>query len=50
MRIKLKAYDHNLVDQSAARIVEMVEDAAQKKGEAQRTISIFAKYYTYARY
>lgn len=31
---------------SAARIVEMVEDAAQKKGEAQRTISIFAKYYT----
>ncbi len=31
---------------SAARIVEMVEDAAQKKGEAQRAITVFAKYYT----
>lgn len=31
---------------SAARIVEMVEEAAQKKGEAQRAITVFAKYYT----
>lgn len=30
----------------AARIVEMVEEAAQKKGETQRAISTFAKYYT----
>ncbi len=30
----------------AARIVEMVEDAAQKKGEAQRAITTFAQYYT----
>lgn len=30
----------------AARIAEMVEDAAQKKGEAQRAITVFAKYYT----
>lgn len=30
----------------AARIVEMVEEAAQKKGEAQRAITTFAKYYT----
>lgn len=30
----------------AARIVEMVEDAAQKKGEAQRAVTTFAKYYT----
>ncbi len=30
----------------AARIAEMVEDAAQKKGEAQRAITTFAKYYT----
>lgn len=33
-------------ESSAARIVEMVEDAAQKKGEAQRAITVFAKYYT----
>ncbi|MBQ8015685.1 MAG: heavy metal translocating P-type ATPase [Clostridia bacterium] len=31
---------------SAARIVEMVEEAAQKKGEAQRDVTTFAKYYT----
>lgn len=31
---------------SAARIVEMVEEAAQKKGKAQRAITTFAKYYT----
>ncbi len=31
---------------SAARIVEMVEEAAQQKGEAQRAITVFAKYYT----
>lgn len=31
---------------SAARIVEMVEEAAQKKGEAQRAVTTFAKYYT----
>ena len=30
----------------AARIVDMVEDAAKKKGKTQRAISIFAKYYT----
>lgn len=30
----------------AARIVEMVEDAAQKKGKTQRAITTFAKYYT----
>ncbi len=30
----------------AARIVDMVEEAAQKKGESQRTIATFAKYYT----
>lgn len=30
----------------AARIAEMVEEAAQKKGEAQRAIATFAKYYT----
>lgn len=30
----------------AARIAEMVEEAAQKKGEAQRAITTFAKYYT----
>ncbi len=31
---------------SAARIVEMVEEAAQKKGNAQRAVTTFAKYYT----
>lgn len=31
---------------SAARIVEMVEQAAMKKGKAQRAVSVFAKYYT----
>lgn len=31
---------------SAARIVEMVEQAAQKKGEAQRAVATFTKYYT----
>lgn len=31
---------------SAARIVEMVEQAAQKKGKAQRAVAKFAKYYT----
>lgn len=30
MRIKLKAYDHNLVDQSAARIVETALKAGAK--------------------
>lgn len=30
----------------ASRIVKMVEEAAQKKGESQRAISVFAKYYT----
>ncbi len=30
----------------AARIAETVEEAAQKKGEAQRAITTFAKYYT----
>ena len=30
----------------AARIVDMVEDAAEKKGKSQRAISVFAKYYT----
>ena len=30
MRIKLKAYDHNLVDQSAARIVETVKKSGAK--------------------
>lgn len=33
-------------ESSAARIVEMVEEAAQKKGEAQRAVTTFAKYYT----
>lgn len=31
---------------SAARVVEMVEQAAMKKGNAQRAVSVFAKYYT----
>ena len=31
MRIKLKAYDHNLVDQSAARIIETVKKSGAKK-------------------
>lgn len=31
---------------SAARIAEMVEQAAQKKGNAQRAVATFAKYYT----
>ena len=30
MRIKLKAFDHNLVDQSAARIVETVKKSGAK--------------------
>lgn len=30
MRIKLKAYDHNLVDQSAARIIETVKKSGAK--------------------
>ena len=30
MRIKLKAYDHNLVDQSAARIIEIVKKSGAK--------------------
>ena len=30
MRIKLKAYDHNLVDQSAARIVETLKKSGTK--------------------
>lgn len=30
----------------ASRIVEMVEDAAKKKGKSQRAITTFAKYYT----
>lgn len=30
----------------AARIVEMVEEAAQKKGKSQRAVTTFAKYYT----
>lgn len=30
----------------ASRIAEMVEEAAQKKGESQRAITVFAKYYT----
>ncbi len=33
-------------ESSAARIAKMVEQAAQKKGFAQRAVSIFAKYYT----
>lgn len=33
-------------DSSAARIVEMVEQAALKKGKAQRAVTTFAKYYT----
>lgn len=31
---------------SAARIAEMVEEAAAKKGDAQRAVTQFAKYYT----
>lgn len=31
---------------AASRIVEMVEKAASEKGEAQRAVSVFAKYYT----
>ena len=31
---------------SAARIVELVDEATRKKGKAQRTVSVFAKYYT----
>lgn len=31
---------------AASRIVEMVERAASEKGEAQRAVSMFAKYYT----
>ncbi len=31
---------------SAARIVELVEEATRRKGKAQRTVSVFAKYYT----
>lgn len=31
---------------SAARIAEMVEEAAAKKGDAQRAVTKFAKYYT----
>ena len=31
---------------SAARVIELVEEAARKKGKAQRTVSVFAKYYT----
>ena len=30
IRIKLRAYDHNLVDQSAARIVEVVKKTGTK--------------------
>lgn len=33
-------------DSSAARIVEMVEQASLKKGKAQRAVTTFAKYYT----
>lgn len=31
---------------AASRIVEIVEKAASEKGEAQRAVSVFAKYYT----
>lgn len=31
---------------AASRIVKMVEKAASEKGEAQRAVSVFAKYYT----
>ena len=43
--VKIKASAER-AQSSAARIVEMVEQAAQKKGEAQRAVAIFAKYYT----
>lgn len=35
-----------LEDSSAARIVRMVEDAAEKKSDSERFIDVFAKYYT----
>ena len=31
---------------SAARVAELVEQAAMKKGETQRSVTVFAKYYT----
>ncbi len=31
---------------AAARIVELVDEATHRKGKAQRTVSVFAKYYT----
>lgn len=31
---------------SAARVAELVEQAAMKKGETQRAVTVFAKYYT----
>ena len=43
LRIRASAEKEN---SSAARIVEMVEQAAQKKGRAQRAVTVFAKYYT----
>lgn len=43
--IKIKASAER-AQSSAARIVEMVEQAARKKGEAQRAVATFAKYYT----
>ena len=33
-------------ESSAARIADLVEQAAQKKGDAQRAVTTFAKYYT----
>lgn len=35
-----------LEDSSAARIVRMVEDAAEKKSDSERFVDVFAKYYT----
>ena len=43
--VKIKA-NAERAQSSAARIVEMVEQAARKKGEAQRAVATFAKYYT----
>ena len=43
--VKIKASAER-AQSSAARIVEMVEQAARKKGEAQRAVATFAKYYT----
>ena len=42
IRIKLKAYDHNLIDQSADRIVEAVKKTVRDTGLFEEVIETHA--------